>query len=225
MSLASPRGPRDRYRLLSIAVVSTVAIWSGSASHGQERLRDAPRPSDEHTKPIFSGPQKDEPLPAIEIWELQPGDAPSRKIDLSDVAREHPTVIVFMHEKSRPAFALGRILSAFAKHKQDEDLQLYFVVLSDNRSESEQWLKMIRRYFEPSTRLAVAEGGIEGPGALGLNRLVAMTILVAKDGKVLHNFAFTQITSAVDGPKVLEAINAVTGGGPIPSIQELLPRS
>ncbi|RMF39850.1 MAG: hypothetical protein D6753_12790 [Planctomycetota bacterium] len=201
--------------------------WTAPPCHGQDRGRSEAterKPADQ-SKPLFSGPQKGEPLPSVEVWELQPGDEASRKVDLGAVARQHPTVIVFMHEKSRPAFALGRVLSAFAKRKQQEQLHLYFVVLSDNRSESEKWLKMIRRYFDPSTRLAVAEGGIEGPGALGLNRLVALTILVAKDGTVHENFAFTQVTPAVDAPPVLEAINAITGGGPIPSVQELIPRS
>ena len=50
----------------------------------------------------------------------------------------------------------------------------------------------------------------EGPGIYGLNRNVAMTIIVAKDSRVLHNFAFTQPMLYPD-PYVVGAIAEAIG--------------
>lgn len=189
-------------------------------SAGRENPVPVEQPDEEK---LFSGPQVGEPLPELPVWMKKSSEANSEKVDLSKVCMEKPIAIAFMHEKSRPAFGLARLMSAFAEKKKDKDLQLYFVVLSDDRSETEQWLGQIGRYFNAPTQLAVADGGIEGPGTLGLNRMVSMTILVANKGKVTANFALTQVSNQVDGPKVLEAMNEVSGGGDIPSLEELLP--
>lgn len=184
---------------------------------------DNPVPAKAEDEAIFSGPQVGEPLPELPIWMKKSNAGNSEKVDLSKICMDKPIAIAFMHEKSRPAFGLARLMSAFAERKKDKDLLLYFVVLSDDRSETEQWLGQIGRYFKPPTQLAVADGGIEGPGTLGLNRMASMTILVANKGKVTANFALTQVSNQVDGPKVLKAMNEVSGGGDVPSIEELMP--
>ena len=51
----------------------------------------------------------------------------------------------------------------------------------------------------------ISPDGREGAGSYGLNRNVAQTVLIAKDGKVLHNFAFTQPMLYTD-PHLLGAI-------------------
>ena len=51
----------------------------------------------------------------------------------------------------------------------------------------------------------ISPDGREGPGSYGLNRNVAQTVIIAKDGKVLHNFAFTQPMLYTD-PHFLGAI-------------------
>ncbi len=178
--------------------------------------------ADSQQEKLFSGPQKGEPLPELPVWLVSPDGKPSTKVDLAKRSDESPVAIIFLHEKSRPAFQLARLMSAFTAKKKQGELEFYFVVLSEDRSSSEGWLGKIRNYL-PNTHLAVADGGIEGPGALGLNRLVAVTVLVAKQRKVTANVALTQATAAVDGPPILQAMNEVSGGGEIPKIEELLP--
>ena len=58
--------------------------------------------------------------------------------------------------------------------------------------------------------LSVSQDGREGPGSYGLNRNVAQTVIIAKDGKVLHNFAFTQPMLHPD-PYVLGAVGEAIG--------------
>ena len=67
----------------------------------------------------------------------------------------------------------------------------------------------------------ISQDGVEGPGVYGLNRNVTLTILVGKEGKATANFALVQPSIQADGPKILKAIADVSGGGKVPSIEEL----
>jgi hypothetical protein len=185
---------------------------------------DTPAKFTDDKEPIFSGPQTGEPLPELPVWELSAKDEPSKKVDLSKLNADSPIAVLFLQEKSRPAFQLARIMSTFLEQKKESKLQFYIVVLTDDRSSSEKWLGQIRHYMSEQTHFAVADGGLEGPGALGLNRLVALTVLIAKEQKVTANFALTQVTAAIDGPPILKAMNELAGGGEIPDIDDLMPQ-
>lgn len=211
-------------RLLMLAVIVSLSQASQAQEAPARGQAGGAAETQEKTETVFSGPQSGEPLPEVPVWVMQRGAEPSKKVDLASLSTEAPIAIVFMHEKSRPAFGLARMMSEFAAMRKDDKLQLVFVILTEDRSSSEKWLGQIRQYFKPPTELGVAEGGIEGPGALGLNRLVAMTVLIAKEKKVLSNFAFTQISNASDAPKVLAAMNEAMGGGEVPAISELMPQ-
>lgn len=206
--------------LFQSAVVFGAVLLCVSAS-SQERAAPAQATAVEK---IVSGPQVGEAMPAAEVWITSAEDKPSSKSDLAAMSKEGPLAVVFMHEKSRPGFGLARLMSELAARRKAEKLQFVVVVLTEDRSSSEQWLGLVRRYFPEPTQLSVADGGIEGPGSLGLNRAAALTILVAKEGKVTANFALTQVSEPTDGPAVLEAMNQACGGGAIPPIDELRPR-
>lgn len=170
---------------------------------------------------LISGPQVGEAFPELPVWLQRGGDQPAEKVDLKDLAAKQSIAVAFMHEKSRPGFGMSRLMSEFAAIRKDK-IQCVVVTLTDDRSTSELWLQQVRNYFPESTKLCVAEGGIEGPGSAGLNRLASLTVLVVRDGKVSANFALTQVSNAVDGPKILAAMNEASGGGDVPSIEELM---
>lgn len=211
-------------RLPAWVVATSFCVW-GSNSLAQEARPAAAAPAKvDSAQEIFSGPQVGEAIGEAHVWVVPPGDKPSEKQDLQTLAEQGPIAIAFMHEKVRPAFGLARLMSEYATQLKDtHKIQLLFVVLSEDRSSSENWLRLIRKNFKAPTQLAVADGGIEGPGSLGLNRKVVMTILVAKDAKVTANFALTQVTDKVDGPKILKAMSEAAGAGDPPAIGELMP--
>lgn len=213
-----------RLAVFLIVVGSSMEAYAQRDSSARKRERDARKiPSKQSDEKLFSGPQAGEELGDVPVWVIEPEDAPTTKKDLRELSKKSPIAIAFMHEKSRPAFAMARLMSTYAEKLKDKNLQIYFVVLTEDRSQSETWLRQIRRYFQSPTQLAVADGGIEGPGSLGLNRLVAMTILVAKSEKVTSNFAFKNVSTEVDGPKVLKAMSDVVDGGKVPAIKDLMP--
>ena len=71
-------------------------------------------------------------------------------------------------------------------------------------------MKRIASRLPEVITLGVSREGREGPGSYGLNRNVSMTVLVAREGKVLHNFAFQQPLLTVD-PHVLGGIAEAIG--------------
>jgi hypothetical protein len=68
--------------------------------------------------------------------------------------------------------------------------------------------------------MSISPDGAEGPGAYGLNRNVALTVLVGKDSRVTHNFALVQPSLQADLPEILAAIVEVAGG-PNPDLSKL----
>jgi hypothetical protein len=82
-------------------------------------------------------------------------------------------------------------------------------------------LKRVQHALAPGIVHGVSLDGREGPGALGLNRSVQMTILVAKSKTVTANFALVQPSLQADLPKIVAAIVEQVGGT-IPEMSNLL---
>ncbi|MCH5373957.1 MAG: hypothetical protein JJ992_08275, partial [Planctomycetes bacterium] len=135
-----------------------------------------------------------------------------------------PVMIVFFHELTRPGFGLMRAIANFAGERKAKGMTVGVVFLSDDATETTKWalnLANNQRLFSDDVIYGVSPDGKEGPGAYGLNRNVTLTILVGTEGKVTANFALVQPQLQADGPAILKAIAAVTGGGEIPSVDEL----
>lgn len=179
----------------------------------------------EKAKKVFSGPQAGEKLGSFPVWMVPDSDDESKKIDLREMASKTPITIVVMHAKERPAFMVWRGLHAYGQKLPKDKMQVYCVMLSEDQSQEDSWLRGIKtRMFPKGGNFGIADGGMEGPGAVGLNRLATMTILVVKDGKVVSNHALTQITASVDAPPILKSMAAVAGEKKVPKFSELLPQ-
>ena len=149
----------------------------------------------------FSGPQKGEALPPFVVF-----DVASRK-DL-EIGPGAPLLLVFIHELSRPAAALMRALDETGQVKRVRGLRTHFVSLAQDRDGAERHLPQVVKSLNLRCPLGISVDGPEGPGAYGLNREVALTILVAKEGRVAANFAIVQ-PNETDAPRIREAVEAV----------------
>lgn len=167
---------------------------------------------------LLSGPQPGESIPALVVNEFK-SDGSGMEKDLTELAGERPFVVIFFHERTRPAFGLMNAVMRFAESRRDLSSSLVF--LTADSTETETWLKQVRGLIAQKIVVAVSPDGLEGPGAWGLNRNVALTIVVGEKGKVTQTFALRQPAVDSDGPKILQAIADVTGGGEVPKISEL----
>ena len=153
---------------------------------------------------IFSGPQKGEKTAGFTVFDIDT----RKEVDYVSEWNGAPTVIVFIHELTRPGFALMRPIDRYAQMKGVRGLKIVYVSLADDRDQAERHLPVVKKSVFLRSPLAVSVDGKEGPGAYGLNREVTLTILVAKDNKVHGNFAILS-PNETDYPKVKKAIDEV----------------
>lgn len=166
--------------------------------------------------PVFSGPQPGEILPAFEA-ELAFNE--EKKFDLITQAQGKPVFLLFVHELTRPTAAVTRMLMEYAVTRSKDGLHSAVVFLYDDKTAGIEQLKRARHALPGNCPIAVSLDGGEGPGAYGLNRNVALTVLIGQEGKVMANFALIQ-PSVQDVPKVLDELVKIIGGQ-VPSLQEL----
>jgi len=154
----------------------------------------------------LSGPQPGESISAFKVLKVS-GPFDSQETQIGGGSK--PTLLMFAHKVTEPAIGLMMSLEWYAaKHK---DLNDEYVFLSDDRAETEARLRRwSQRPFLSKAHMSVSLDGQEGPGQYGLNRNVDMTVLVAKNGKVLNSFALLGPNNT-DAQKILSAIAEVIG--------------
>ncbi len=170
--------------------------------------------------PLFSGPQVGEKLPSFKTQGVF-GDLADKEYDLIAAADGKPVVLIFVHARTRPAFGLTNTIMKWAAGKAKTGLHCGVVFLTDDATPTLQWMHRVEKHFPQGAAYVVSLDGAEGPGSYGLNRNVALTVLVGKQGVTTANFALVQPSLQADGPKILQAIADVAGGGKVPSIAEL----
>ncbi|WP_182870755.1 hypothetical protein [Stieleria mannarensis] len=168
--------------------------------------------------PVFSGPQAGEPLPPLKLRGVY-DDAAGKEFDPVAQADGKPTLLVFVHKLTRPGLGLARGLTNYAKSLDESPNYAAIVWLNDDQAEAEAYLTRARRSLNLQVPVGISVDGGEGPGAYGLNRNVELTVLVAKEGKVVANYALIQ-PSMSDGVKIAGALANTLGTTP-PTAEEL----
>ena len=169
---------------------------------------------------IFSGPQIGEKLPPLKVKGVL-GDHAGKEFELVELAGEKPIFVVFVHARTRPAFGLTNAMMRYAATRKKDGLTSGVVFLTPDSTSTEKWMNVVQKHFNKDVEWGISPDGQEGPGAYGLNRNVALTVLVGKAGKVTENFALVQPSMQADGPKILKAIVAAVGSGDVPDINTL----
>lgn len=146
----------------------------------------------------LSGPQKGEQLTPFKIVDV----ATTKEVEIE--FKKGASLLVFIHELTRPAAQCFRPLDDYAaKHPE---LNTLFVYLSEDQDGAERHLPVVVQSVKLKSKLGVSIDGKEGPGAYGLNKKVTLTVLVAKDGFVMANFAILS-PNETDAPKILKALD------------------
>lgn len=169
---------------------------------------------------VFSGPQVDEKLAPFKVRGVI-GDLAGKEFDLVADAKGKPTAIVFVHQVTRPSVGLTRLIMNYAAKRAEDGLHSGVVFLTDDPTDTENWMKRARHALPKDVALGISTDGQEGPGAYGLNRNVTLTVLVANKGKVTANYALVQPSVQSDAPKIAKSIVDVLGGGKVPTLAQL----
>jgi hypothetical protein len=125
-----------------------------------------------------------------------------------------PTLLIFMHGSSdngitRPGLQFLRPVDKYAA--ENEKLAAHIIWVTGDKEKTEGFLKRAENSLNLQSPIGIClDGGKDGPGAYGLNDKVAITVLVAKDNKVVANFALSD-PNGNDSRKVIVALAKVLG--------------
>lgn len=204
--MSASRSVSHRRFVLALALTSILAAWTAAAEEPAEE--------------IFSGPQVGEKLAGFKVRTLL-GDDAGKEFDPVAQAAGGPIALIFVHEVTRPSVGLMRLVMEYAAKRQNDGLSAGVVFLSDDATDAENFVKRAAHAMPKGVPITLSLDGQEGPGAYGLNRKVALTVLVAKGNRVTANFALVQPSVAADAPKIAGAVVDVLGGGKVPTLEQL----
>lgn len=173
---------------------------------------------------IFSGPQPGEKLPPFNVTGMY-GKIEGETFDITST--DGQPLILFVQDRNGVGIkGIGMVMDLLLsiadyqkeqksnREDSNQSLQLAVVFLIDDVDELPDWSgEFIEDWTDNGVMVCMSPDGREGPGSYGLNRNVAQTILIANDGKVVHNFAFTQPMLYTD-PYVLGAVSEAIGVEP-----------
>lgn len=169
---------------------------------------------------LFSGPQVGEKLPTFRVRGVF-GPNAGAELDFVKQAAGEPIVLVFIHDVNRPSLRMTHVLTNYTVGRVSEGLATGVIWLSDDVTEAENILKSKTSSLAQDAPTGISLDGREGPGSYGLNRNVALTILIGKEGKITANFALVQPSIQADLPQILHAIAQVTGG-PAATLEDVM---
>jgi hypothetical protein len=190
-------------RLPRVAIAALFACWAGPVCA---------------QKTLFSGPQSGERIENFNVLAVNGPDA-GKEVDYVASYGNAPTLVIFLHQLDRNIASLLSPTEKFARERASAGLRCLIVYLAPDKIEGERRMRAVINSLKLEVPVAISLDGIEGPGAWGLNREAAVTILVAKDRTVTDNFAIVQ-AGTVDAPRVMAAV-ARHVGGHVPTLEEI----
>lgn len=157
---------------------------------------------------VYSGPQKGEKITPFKVISFAP-DTQGKEVDYIERFDGSPTLIVFIHEITRPMAQMIRPLDRHA-HRRKERLRSVFVLLPKDMNKMERYAPVFRNVLKLKSRVGVSIDGEEGPGNYGLNREVTVTVLLAKENTVVANWAIVS-PNETNAPRIIRAVDDLLG--------------
>lgn len=152
-----------------------------------------------------SGPQVGEPLPSFAIRGVLDDEA-GKTMDLVKDAAGRPLILYFVHERTRPSIALARQVLEAAASRKSAGLEAGLVFLTNDIAATEEWMKIASSALPRGIPIGISPDGPLGPPAYHLNSRIIVTVIIAKNNRVVANFALTQPDPTHDLPRITAAI-------------------
>jgi len=141
--------------------------------------------------PIFSGPQPGEKVPTFKASNLR-GDDAGTELDPVSLA-EGKFHIMFFVNKSR---TFGRFLGQLRQQLQSieenskQPWAMSVTVCTDDANEAEKSFSVLDQRYPKNLVVGLSKDGSAGPPAYGLDRNLTATVIVSKNGRVVHNLPY-----------------------------------
>jgi hypothetical protein len=157
-----------------------------------------------------SGPQVGDKLSDFKVHGVSGPEAGKEFMFLSQV-KGKPALVIFVHKITRPGLQFLRPVDDYVS--KEDKLAAHIVWLTGDKGdkdETEKFLDRAKNSLNLQTPVGICLDGNEGPAAYGLNDRVAITVLIAKEGKVVSNFALVD-PNGNDAPPVKAAVAKALG--------------
>ena len=157
-------------------------------------------------QPIYSGPQPGEKALPIGAINLR-GEQTGQDIDPISLAGDKLHLIVLVNEARTFGRFLGQLrrqllaIEANSKHQW----AMSVIVCTDDANEAEKSFDVLDQRYPKDLVVCLSKDGSAGPPAYGLDKNLTATVLVVKDGKVLHNLPYAS-NAFYTQPHILGAI-------------------
>ncbi|MCC7065453.1 MAG: hypothetical protein IT456_21795, partial [Planctomycetes bacterium] len=165
------------------------------------------------TPELSSGPAVGIDLPACAVY-APSGPFAGTEFDAAQRIGKGPGVLLFVHELTRNTAPMITGLDRLAVQLAWTGLETHTIRIAADRNEAEAAVKRSSDALQLHRPVLVSTDGGEGPGGYALNRKAMLTLVLAKDGKVVRSVAFTD-TGRADLTKLRGLVEEVTG--PIPT--------
>jgi hypothetical protein len=152
-----------------------------------------------------SGPQVGDALPAFTIRGVLDDEA-GKTMDIIKDSAGRPLIIFFIHERTRQSIALAREVLSDAANRKSDGLEVALVFLTADVAATEDWMKIATQALPRGIPIGISHDGPTGPPAYNLNPKVVVTVIIAKNNRVVANFGLTQPSVADDAPLITASI-------------------
>lgn len=168
--------------------------------------------------PVFSGPQPGEKTTPFKVLTIAGADDGKERDPIAENAGA-PTAFVFIHQLERSLVPLLRVVEQYGVERRDR-IKTEIVFLAADRLAGEERVRAAAGSLKLAARIGLSLDGAEGPGNYGLNRECLMTIVTAKDDRVVANIALVQ-PGIADAPNVVAALAKTCGDDNPPTVEAL----
>ena len=154
---------------------------------------------------VFSGPRKGAKLPALKVHDCT-GENKGKTVDHTEKISDKLAVVVLVSREkfSRP---INRFMKSLDEKVSGENKHIPAVAVffSEEDEKTREFLQRVQTSVNYETMILTSYKGKDGPKDWNINPDVLLTVVLAKEGKVLTTFAFNSVNEA-DVPEVFKQV-------------------
>ncbi len=163
----------------------------GSYGKGQLKIANPSEWIKDLEEPIYSGPQPGEKVLPLTVLNLR-GTKAGQEFDPIKLAGDKLHLMFFVSESRTFGRFLGQLRNQLqsieANSKQPWAMSV--IVSTDDVNEAEKSFAVLDPRYPKNLLVGVSKDGAAGPPAYGLDKNLTATVIVAKNGIVLHNLPY-----------------------------------
>lgn len=142
-------------------------------------------------KPIYSGPQPGEKTLPLTVLNLRGAQA-GQEFDPVELAGDKHHLMFFVSQSRTFGRFLGQLRTQLQaiEDNSKKAWAMSVIVSTDDVNEAEKSFAVLDQRYPKNLVVGLSKDGAAGPPAYGLDKNLTATVIVAKDGIVLHNLPY-----------------------------------